>query len=209
MYHSIKLQVFRISQERCQTRVRSCDLSADTRPPIDGLALPTQWALLVRINVVWFAVLRRCSIEGLTMTFTRRYIYRLSRDAPREQEDRNPVRFLFGTRRLPDGMAFKRVSRFQLLGWWRHRRWRGWGCGMDTVPGYFPHALQQASLGLIPGWLAAVFIGMEAAKLRGTDPEASWGVEEFSFEKAVFLLGRKGDGYVEYIWCDRIFLKKN
>jgi 17beta-estradiol 17-dehydrogenase / very-long-chain 3-oxoacyl-CoA reductase len=34
------------------------------------------------------------------------------------------------------------------------------GCGKDAIPGYFPHALQQASLALIPSWLAAVFIGM-------------------------------------------------
>jgi len=47
------------------------------------------------------------------------------------------------------------------------------GCGRDAVPGHFLHALQQASLALIPGWLAAVFIGIEATKLRDTDPEAS------------------------------------
>jgi hypothetical protein len=47
------------------------------------------------------------------------------------------------------------------------------GCGRDAVPGYFPHALQQVSLALIPGWLAAIFIGMETTKLRATDPEAS------------------------------------
>ena len=46
-------------------------------------------------------------------------------------------------------------------------------CGRDAVPGYFLHALQQASLALIPGCLAAVFIGIEATKLRDTDPEAS------------------------------------
>jgi 17beta-estradiol 17-dehydrogenase / very-long-chain 3-oxoacyl-CoA reductase len=47
------------------------------------------------------------------------------------------------------------------------------GCGRDAVPGYFPHALQQASLPLMPGWLAAIFICREATHLRDTDPEAT------------------------------------
>ena len=47
------------------------------------------------------------------------------------------------------------------------------GCSRDAEAGYFPRALQQASLALISGWLAAIFIGMEATKLRDTDPEAS------------------------------------
>jgi 17beta-estradiol 17-dehydrogenase / very-long-chain 3-oxoacyl-CoA reductase len=46
------------------------------------------------------------------------------------------------------------------------------GCGRDAVPGYFPHAPQQSSLALVPGWLAAIVVGREATKLRDTDPEA-------------------------------------
>lgn len=47
------------------------------------------------------------------------------------------------------------------------------GCGRDAMPGYFPHAMQQAGLALIPSWLVAVFVGIEATKLRNTDLEAS------------------------------------
>ncbi len=67
-----------------------------------------------------------------------------------------PTSFTIPTARVMAASALKRV-----------------GCGRDAVPGYFPHALQQASLALIPGWLAAIFIGMEATKLRDTDPEAN------------------------------------
>jgi hypothetical protein len=65
------------------------------------------------------------------------------------------------------------------------------GCGRDAVVGYFPHALQQASLAVIPGWLAAIVIGKEATHFERYGPGSHLTVIElYQTEEDVPYSGR-------------------